>query len=67
MGTGIQTVEAEDDSLRFTADGVYVNGSATIYDASGTLLIQAPKGGHIALPHGIYLVRQAGRTVKVVR
>ena len=67
MGTGIQTVEAEDGSLRFTADGVYVNGSATIYDASGALLIQAPKGGHIALPHGIYLVRQAGRTVKVVR
>lgn len=67
MGTGIQTVETEDGSLRFTADGVYVNGSATIYDASGTLLIQAPKGGHIALPHGIYLVRQAGRTVKVVR
>ena len=67
MGTGIQTAETEDNSLRFTADGVYVNGSATIYDASGALLIQAPKGGHIALPHGIYLVRLADRTVKVVR
>lgn len=70
LPTGIEAVEAEGASagVSLTGSGVRVAGVAEMYTPDGRLYRAVSGAGEVSLPAGqIFIVRQGGRSVKVMR
>lgn len=70
LPTGIEAVEADGTSagVSLTGSGVRVAGAAEVYTPDGRLYRAVSGAGEVSLPAGqIFIVRQGGRSVKVMR
>lgn len=70
LPTGIDAVEVDGESagVSLTGSGIRVNGAAEVYTPDGRLYRSVSGPGEISLPAGqVFIIRQGGRSVKVVR
>lgn len=64
---GVDNICVDDETLVYaTASGVYVTAGARVYNMSGQLVGSASTPGVINLPKGVYLVKTADKTHKII-
>ena len=63
--TGIENATADAAEAYALSGGIRTTGAAEIFSPDGRLAACTDRAGTVSLPEGVYMVRTAGRTIKV--